>query len=98
MSEKERPPLQLPLGAEELKDVWFFPHGTMIWPERGGRGVIQGGLYVEGLEKKVRGLSGFRALNNCTLYLDRRYCTLQKDSCFGAYPKNGKREKLGQLD
>ena len=38
MGEKERPPLQLPLGAEKLNDVWFFPEGTIIWPEkRGGK-------------------------------------------------------------
>ncbi len=99
MSEKERPPLQLPFGAEKLKDVWFFPEGTVIWPERGRRGVVQNGLYAERLEKtEVRGLSGFRALNNCTLYLDRRYWTLQKGFLFEAYTKNGRRVKLDQLD
>ena len=71
MPENERPPLQLPLGAEKLKDVWFFPDGTVIWPERGGRGVVQNGLAERLKNIEVRGLSGFRALNNCTLYLDR---------------------------
>jgi len=54
MGEKERPPLQLPLGAEKLNDVWFFPEGTIIWPERGGRGVVQKGLYAKRLEKSKR--------------------------------------------
>jgi len=39
MSEKERPPLQLPFDGEKLKDVWFFPEGTMIWPLNSKRGV-----------------------------------------------------------
>jgi len=95
MSEEKRPPLQLPFEAEKLKDIWFFPEGTVIWPEKGGRGVVQGELYAEKLEKiRVKGLSGFRTLNNCTLYLDRRYWTLQKDSRFGVCSKNGTRVKL----
>lgn len=92
--EKERPPLQLPLKAENLKNLWFFPDRTMIWPERGGRGVVQEGLYAEKVGRKVRGLSGFRALDDCVLYLDRRYWTLARDSFFGAYAKNGKRVKI----
>jgi len=95
MPEKERPPLQLPFGAENLKNVWFFPEGTVIWSRRGGRGVVQGGLYAEKLgEIRVKKLSGFLALNNCNLYLGGRYWTLQKGSLFGAYTENGRRVKL----
>jgi len=94
MRDRERPPLQLLFGAEKLTDVWFFPHGTMIWPERGGRGVVQEGLYAIKSKEKIRKLSGFWMLNDCTLYLNGKYWTLPKGSLFGAYAKNGKKVKL----
>jgi hypothetical protein len=94
MSEKERPPLQLAFGKERLENVWFFPEGTVIWPEKGGRGVVQKGLYAERLIKReIRGLSGFRSLEDCVLYFGGNYWTLRKNSFFGAYVKNG--EKIG---
>ena len=95
MSEKERPPLQLPFGVENLKNIWFFPHETIIWPERGGRGMVQEGLYAEKLKKrKIKGLNGFRAISSCLLYFDGRYWTLPKDSPFGAYARNGMKVRI----
>jgi len=96
MLTKEAPPLQLPFRAENLKkNVWFFPHGTVIWPERGGRGMVQKGLHAEKLEKrKVKGLSGFRALDDCILYFDEKYWTLPEGFRFGTYAKNGKKVKI----
>ncbi|MGB9707124.1 MAG: hypothetical protein ACPLXP_03570 [Microgenomates group bacterium] len=100
MKEKEnkRLPLQLPFEVETegLREVWFFHEGTVIWPERSGRGVVQGGLYAKELPegRKIKGLTGFSALEPVTLYLDRRYWTLPKGSLFGAYKGNGERVKI----
>ncbi len=81
------------LGKEvDPKLLCRIPRGTMVWPERGGRGMTQHDVLAEKLpNKKICGLQAFKLLNPVDLYLDGRFRTLPTGSKFGTYARNTKR-------
>lgn len=94
---------QYNLEGEKLP-IYNFSKGTMIWPERTGRGVVQNErginavptLDKKGKQRKSKGLSQWQSLETATLYLDDRYWSLSQKSLFSAYKKNAKRVKTGR--
>jgi len=69
-----------------------IPEETMVWPEGGGRGVLQKGLFADRLgNRKVRGLPAFRARGPVLLYFDRNYWTIPQGTIFGTYARDVKK-------
>ncbi len=94
MTIKERFPYQLRL-EEPKGDRYFFPEGTMTWPQTTGRGILQSGVYALRLKRvKIKGLTGFQLLEPATLYFNGRFWTLSEGTPFGAYVKNGRKIKI----
>ena len=77
----------------DLKLLRRIPEGTMVWLERGGRGMTQHDVLVKKIGGKVRSLTGFELLNPLTLYLDGNHWTLSTGMRIGTYSRNAKRVK-----
>jgi hypothetical protein len=74
--------------AEGAEREVRFPEGTVIYPARFGRGVLQGDLIAEKIEGKIKGLTGYRAKCQVVLYFDQHFWTLNAGQLFGAYSKD----------
>ncbi len=74
-------------------ELYLIQKGTVVWLKRRGRGVTQHPVLARRVEEKIKGLTGFEALNPVILYLDGKHWTLQKGMRFGAYMKNVRKVK-----
>lgn len=84
--------IQLQFREMEGKETEVrFPEGTVIYPARFGRGVLQGDLFAEKAECKIKGLTGYRARSQAVMYFDGHFWTLNAGELFGAYSKNARK-------
>jgi hypothetical protein len=84
--------IQLSFQETEGKETEVrFPEGTVIYPARFGRGVLQGDLIAEKAEGKVKGLTGYRARTSVLMYFNQHFWTLAAGELFGAYSKNARK-------
>ncbi len=81
---------QIPF-KEIYPEVYQFNGDVIIYPQRERQGVVQHPFQAKKIPGKINGLSGFRDLGPVTLYLDGRFWTLPRGSCFGAYAASAKK-------
>jgi len=75
---------------EKRRGDCLIQSGTVIWPSRTGRGVVQKNFCAEKIDHEIKGLTGFRVKNNgetVLLYLGG-YWRISDGSLFGAYSNN----------
>lgn len=85
MSRAEDRVYQLHLEEQLPEVVYQFNRGTIIFPLRGRRGVLQGPVTAERTKKKKWGLTVYRSLCPIDLYLSGHFWTLPEGSFFAAY-------------
>ncbi len=89
MRGREGLPVQIGLAeaGKENITVYEVPAGTVIYPVRSGRGVVQESFLADATGRKAKGLNEYRVRpdQDACLYFDGRHWTLPGGACFGAY-------------
>lgn len=87
--------IQRRLVPEQKQPYYVFPKGTMVWPQRSGRGVLTADLQAEKLEgEEVSGYQAWKAEFNMHLYLNGRFWQRSRGTPFGAPVKSAEKIKL----
>jgi len=82
---------QLHLEEKIPKTVYQFDVGTVIYPLRSGRGVIQHTITASETNQKKYGLIVYISLCRIDLYFDNHYWSLPEGSFFAAYKNRGRK-------
>lgn len=81
----EHPGYQTHFGEEKVETVYRFLKGTVVYPDRSGRGMLRNDISAKKLPYSVSGLTGWRAGCQMDLHHDGHYWSLPEGTDFGAY-------------
>ncbi|MBI4973030.1 hypothetical protein HZC27_00255 [Candidatus Roizmanbacteria bacterium] len=88
---EEYPGYQMHFDEKEVETVYRFLEGTVIYPDRSGRGMLRGEISAKKLPYHVNGLTGYRSGCRMDLHHDGRYWSLPEGTDFGAYANKARK-------